>query len=86
MGKAPGAHRKKRSMKNSRSTLDAERRANAKNCRHSIFRFRKKSTEQVCSACGAVRVVARDDFFGLKVVRDWEDVHLTDGTEEKVED
>lgn len=83
MGKTPGSHRKQRSMKNARSTLDMERRANAKTCRHSVFRFRNRSTEQVCSACGAVRLVARDDFFGIRVVRDWVDVHLTDGTEEE---
>ncbi len=65
-------------MDNARFTLDAERREQAKTCRHSIFRFRNKSTEQVCSKCGAVRVVSRDDFFGISVVKDWEAVHLVE--------
>jgi len=72
----PNSRRKKRSMKNARTTLDANRREAAKTCRHSVFRFRNRTSEQVCSVCGAVRKVSRDDDFGLRVIEDWVQVDL----------
>ena len=81
MGKVPVKRpprkgRGERSMKNARITLDSQRRAQGENCRHTVFRFRKSSTEQVCSLCGAVRVVKRDDQFGVAVLQDWTAVSL----------
>lgn len=58
-------------MKNKRLT-PTERIALAKECKHNVFRYRNRSTEQVCSVCGAVRLITPDAHFGIKVVKDWE--------------
>lgn len=72
----PKRRKRERSMKNARSTLDTQRRVQAKICTHSTFRYRLSSTEQVCTKCGAVRQVKRGTQFDIEVVTDWAAVSL----------
>jgi len=63
-------------MKNARTTLNAQRIEQHKICKHTSYRFRNSSTEQVCLKCGAVRKVKRDERFGRAADGDWVEVVL----------